>query len=292
MPEEVTFVPHNRILRFGQMIAVVDALQAYGLETVRITGGEPLVRRGLAWLVRDLHKRHWLKKIGMTTNGYLLGSYAERLFDAGLRSVNVSLDTVDPDRYEFLTRRPFLGQVLEGIRIAKETGYTVKINSVLIRGNNDQDLVPLVEWAGEQGVELRFIEFMPFGDNWDRDKIVSATDTLERISRLGVLTRLGEESGHTQRYRLQTAAGTMTIGVIPAVTEPFCNRCDRLRLTATGDLMSCMFDRSPVNVHQAVVGYERKQLQQMIGTALSRKPNYLAQFKRQDKVVGLHSIGG
>src|SRR4051794_4773319 len=186
MPETVTFLPKQSLLTFEEIIRVVRVAATLGIDKIRLTGGEPLVRRGLPDLVAMIAAVPGIKDIGLTTNGLLLAPMAQALWDAGLRRINVSLDTMDPARFLELTRRTGIEQVIEGIHAAKAAGFDpVKINAVAIKGMTESDVVPLGLFAREHDLELRFIEYMPLdvADHWERGKVLLAADILETLTR-------------------------------------------------------------------------------------------------------------
>ncbi len=186
MPEQVTFLPRAELLTFEEIERFVRIVLPLGIDKVRLTGGEPLVRRDLPRLVEKLAAIPGLRDIGLTTNGILLGPVARTLHDAGLKRINVSLDTLDPAKFQQLTRRPGLEQVIEGIIAAREAGFDpVKINAVAIRGSTEDDVVPLGQFARHHGLELRFIEYMPLdaGHHWEREKVLFAADIIAILER-------------------------------------------------------------------------------------------------------------
>src|SRR5436190_18643935 len=185
MPEEVVFLDKGELLTFEEITAFVRAATPLGVDKVRLTGGEPLLRRGLPDLVRMLVAVPGIRDLGLTTNGLLLAGQARPLYDAGLRRLNVSLDTLDPGRFRQLARRDGLEQVLAGIDTARAVGFErIKVNAVILRGANEMDVVPLARCARERGLELRFIEYMPIGaEPWERDKVILARELLEMLER-------------------------------------------------------------------------------------------------------------
>src|SRR5262249_37656095 len=183
MPEEVSFLDRQELLSFEEITRFVEIGAALGIDKVRLTGGEPLMRRDLPLLVKMLYRVPGIKDIGLTTNGILLGGQTQALYDAGMRRINVSLDTLNPERFRQLTRRDGLEKVIEGILPAKEPGVDpVKVNAISIRGITEAEVVPLARFAREHGLEMRFIEYMPIGaDNWERDKVYFAHEILAQL---------------------------------------------------------------------------------------------------------------
>lgn len=244
MPDEPpAWLPNPRLLAFEELAQLVDAFQLLGVRRVRLTGGEPLLRRGLEVLVAELARRAELEDLSLTTNGMRLEELARPLREAGLRRVNVSLDTLRPERFLALSRRPGLEQVLRGIRAARDAGLApLKLDTVVIRQRNEDELVELLDYAGSVGAELRFIEYMDVsgGGGWSPEAVVTRAEMLWRLRRaLGPIEELaGRGSAPAERFRLRDGR---TFGIIASVSRPFCGACDRARLTADGTLFSCLF---------------------------------------------------
>ncbi|MEK7702282.1 MAG: GTP 3',8-cyclase MoaA [candidate division NC10 bacterium] len=251
MPEEeYAWLPRAEILHFGEITALVDVFIELGVDKVRLTGGEPLLRRELPRLVRMLAARSGLQDLAITTNGILLGEQAPALKDAGLGRVTVSLDTLRAERFTALTRRTAHAQVLEGIAATARAGFTeTKLDTVVIRGVNDDELADLVEFAKTVPAELRFIEYMDVGGatRWSMDQVVSRQEMLATLERrYGRIEPIVEDgSAPAERYRLPD--GTV-FGIISSTTQPFCMRCDRSRLTADGTWYLCLYAPQGVNL--------------------------------------------
>jgi cyclic pyranopterin phosphate synthase len=245
MPEEVRFQPRSALLTFEEIERVVRVAVPLGIDKVRLTGGEPLVRRDLATLVQKLVAIPGLEDVGLTTNGILLSPMARQLRAAGLKRINISLDTLDPARFERLTRRKGLEQVIEGILAAREAGFSpVKINAVAIRGETEEDIVPLAEFARQHGLELRFIEYMPLdaGHRWERKKVLFADDIIALIEQgIGPLIPVSNPDPRAPAVDFEYADGKGVVGIIASVSRPFCMSCNRLRLTSDGKLRNCLF---------------------------------------------------
>jgi cyclic pyranopterin phosphate synthase len=245
MPETVRFLPRADLLTFEEIERVVRVAAGLGIDKVRLTGGEPLVRRELPALVARLAAVPGIKDVGLTTNGILLAPMAQALRDAGLRRINVSLDTMDPDRFRALTRRDGWEQVIEGILAAKGAGFApVKLNALAIKGSTEDDVVPLARFAREHGLELRFIEYMPLdaGNLWDRSRVLTADDILDRLTReIGPLAPAPDQDPRAPAMDYDYLDGQGRVGLIASVTRPFCGSCNRLRLTADGKLRNCLF---------------------------------------------------
>ncbi len=244
MAEEVTFLDRQDLLTFEELSTFVAAVVPLGINKVRLTGGEPLLRRQLAELVRQLVAIPGVDDLGLTTNGLLLADQAEGLFAAGLRRLNVSLDTLDPARFRQLTRRDGLERVIAGIERARAIGFDpIKINSVSIRGFTDQDAVPLAQFARERGLDLRFIEYMPIGaEGWERDRVYFAEELMTQLTAaFGPLLPAPDSDPHAPAQDFLYADGRGRVGLIASVSRPFCRSCNRLRLTAEGKLRHCLF---------------------------------------------------
>ena len=243
MPEaEYVWLPREDILQFEELERLVDVLTSLGVDKVRLTGGEPLLRRDLPDLISRLAGRPAIRDLAMTTNGVLLANHATSLRDAGLHRLTVSLDTLRRERFQALTRYDELDRVLNGIAVAAPVFPGLKLDTVVIRGVNDDELVDLVEFARHHGAELRFIEYMDVGGatHWSMPKVVSRSEILDCLARhYGTPAAVVEaSSAPAERYRLPD--GTV-FGIIASTTEPFCSNCDRSRLTADGLWYLCLY---------------------------------------------------
>jgi cyclic pyranopterin phosphate synthase len=244
MPEEdYAWLPREEILKFEEISALVDVFLDLGVDKIRLTGGEPLLRRDLPALVRQLANKPRVRDLAVTTNGILLADQASALRQAGLHRVTVSLDTLHPDRFALLTRRTSHAQVLEGLAAVSRAGFTgTKIDTVVMRGVNDDELADLIEFGRTVPAEVRFIEYMDVGGatRWSMDQVVSRAEMLERLARRygGVEPIVEESTAPADRYRLPD--GTV-FGVIASTTAPFCADCDRSRLTADGMWYLCLY---------------------------------------------------
>jgi len=256
MPEaEYAWLPRPDLLTFEELVWLADRFASLGVESVRLTGGEPLVRQGLSSLVQQLSARPWLRDLALTTNGVLLAEQARALKDAGLKRLTVSLDTLVPSRFKALTRRDSHGAVLEGIHEAARVGFPggLKLDTVLLRGVNDGELVPLLDFAGLVNAELRFIEYMDVGGatQWRREAVVSRAEVLERLTQaFGRLEPLpGRGAAPAERFRLPDGR---TFGVIASTTQPFCGACDRARVTADSTFLTCLYAATGLELKSAL----------------------------------------
>ncbi len=253
MPAEgVPWLPRNTLLSVTELMRIVEIAVAEGVTEVRLTGGEPLLRPDVVDVVDAIHSIDNAPEISITTNGIMLSRLAQRLADAGLARVNISLDTLDRARFKEMTRRDRLVDVLDGIDAAKAAGMLpVKINSVLMRGVNDHEAPALLRWAMENDLELRFIEQMPLdaGHTWSREGMVTAAEILETLRSEYTLEPIpGRGAAPAERFLVD--GGPHTVGIIASVTMPFCGACDRLRLTADGQLRSCLFSSTESDLRE------------------------------------------
>jgi cyclic pyranopterin phosphate synthase len=258
MPEQVEFLPRAQLLSFEEIERFVRIAGTLGIDKVRLTGGEPLVRRDLARLIEKLHGIPGLKDLGLTTNGILLAPVAQTLWDAGLRRINVSLDTMDAARFQQLTRRTGFEQVIEGILAAKVAGFDpVKLNAVAIRGTTEADVVPLAQFARRHGLELRFIEYMPLdaGHRWEREKVLFAADILELLNLgVGPLRPVADQDPRAPALDYEYEDGGGRVGFIASISRPFCMSCNRLRLTSDGKLRHCLFALEETDIRALLRG--------------------------------------
>jgi len=257
MPEEVTFLDKADLLTFEEIARFVEIAAPLGIDKVRLTGGEPLLRRELPRLVRMIARVPGIRDIGLTTNGILLAEQAQALFDAGMRRINVSLDALDEARFRQLTRRDGLPRVLAGIAAAKKAGFDpIKINAVSIRGITEHEVVPLARYAREHGLEMRFIEYMPIGaDAWEREKVYFAHEILDAIEReVGSLAPVPDFDPRNPATEFSYEDGGGRVGIIASVSRPFCRTCNRIRLTAEGKLRNCLFALDEVDVKPMLRG--------------------------------------
>jgi cyclic pyranopterin phosphate synthase len=258
MPESVQFLPRKELLSFEEIVRIVRVASSLGFDKVRLTGGEPLVRRGIPQLVEMIAKVPGIKDIGLTTNGILLGPMARSLRDAGLERINISLDTMDPARFVELTRRTGFEQVIEGILAAKDAGFDpVKVNAVAIKGVTESDVIPLARFAREQGLELRFIEYMPLDvvDRWERGKVLFAAEILEILAEgIGPLVPSPGQDPRAPAVDYDYVDGLGRVGMIASVSRPFCASCNRIRLTAEGKLRNCLFSLEETDLRALLRG--------------------------------------
>jgi cyclic pyranopterin phosphate synthase len=250
-PEGLDWLPGAEVLTDDEIVRLITiGVQRLGITTVRLTGGEPLLRKNLELLVADIAALSPVPDIAMTTNGIGLAARAEKLAAAGLRRINISLDTLDPDTFARLARRRRLPDVLAGIAAARDAGLNpVKINTVLLRGVNDHEAFDLLRWAMAEQVQLRFIEQMPLDPQhgWKRDEMITADEIRARLGRHVELVEDPEDAltrGSAPAELFRVAGTGYSVGIIASVSKPFCGACDRVRLTADGQIRNCLFART------------------------------------------------
>jgi cyclic pyranopterin phosphate synthase len=299
MPEDVVFRDRSELLTFEEIAQFVRIAAPLGIDKVRLTGGEPLVRKDLHKLVRMLVDIPGIKDVGVTTNGVLLADQADELYDAGLRRLNVSLDTLDAGRFRELTRREGLDRVLAGLGAAKRAGFDpIKVNAVAIRGFTDKDAVPLARFCREHGFEVRFIEYMPIGaDTWERDKVYFAHELLELLGReISPLSPSPDADPRAPAQDFDYADGGGRVGIIASVSRPFCRSCNRVRLTAEGKLRNCLFALDEADVRSLLRTPEPDEaaiaevIRRTVWAKWEGHEINTARFVKPDRTM--HAIGG
>lgn len=252
--ENVQFMDRANLLSFEEIEQFVRIVAPLGVNKLRITGGEPLVRKDVPLLIEKLARIPGISDIGMTTNGILFGEQARQLFDAGLRRVNISLDALDAEKFREVTRRDGYEKVVESILIAKDVGFNpIKVNAVSIRNLTEDQTIPFGQFARDTGVQVRFIEFMPLdADNaWEREKVLFASEIVEQLSTgLMPLIPYGRQDPRAPATEYVFEDGIGRIGFIPSVSQPFCSNCNRFRITADGKLRNCLFSLEETDIKQ------------------------------------------
>ena len=243
MAEAMTFLPRKDVLSLEEMVELADIFIARGVRRIRLTGGEPLVRKGIEWLIPELGKRigHGLDELTMTTNGTQLARHAGMLAEAGIRRINISLDSRDPGRFRHITRRGDLAQVLGGIEAAANAGLRIKINMVALKGINDDEIAPMLRWCGERGFDMTLIETMPLGEvEEDRTAhYLPLSEVRERLERqFRLIPSLARTGGPARYYELEDWG--VRLGFITPLTHNFCDGCNRIRVAATGTAYGCL----------------------------------------------------
>ncbi|MEO5493372.1 MAG: GTP 3',8-cyclase MoaA [Sphingomonas sp.] len=275
MAEQMTFLPKSALLALEEIAIIAERFIARGVTKIRLSGGEPLVRRDVIDLARRLgrHIGQGLDELTMTTNGTRLAEHAEALHAAGIRRINVSLDSRDSERFRYITRHGNVKQVLDGITAAKAAGLAVKINMVALRGLNADEIAPMLAWCIEQGHDLSLIETMPLGaiDEDRADRFLPLTDVFAELSEAFDLTRDKHTSGGPARYWRVGASGTR-LGLISPLTANFCDGCNRVRLTTEGRLYSCLGHDDQVDLKAALRADGIAGLDAAIDEAIAIKP--------------------
>jgi len=272
----VEFRPHESILRYEQIERFVRVAAGLGVRKVRLTGGEPLVRKGVAALVKMLAAVPGIDDLAMTTNAILLGQHADRLKAAGLMRLNISLDTLRPDRFRRTAGYDALPAVLAGIEAACRAGFRqIKLNALAIRGESEEDVVPLARFARDKGLVLRFIEFMPLDGcrRWQAGQVLSAEETLDILrAEFGRLEPVSDDPAPAAAREYRFADGGGRVGVVPSVSRPFCDRCNRLRLTSDAKLRNCLFTTEPTDIGPLLRGGgPEERIVEAIRTAVETK---------------------
>jgi GTP 3',8-cyclase len=259
MPEEnVKFEAREQVLSFEEIERFARIAAGLGVRKLRLTGGEPLLRKNLSTLIRKLMAIPGIEDLALTTNGVILAQQAQELYDAGLRRINIHLDTLDRERFKQITRRDDLGRVLEGIEACRRIGYgPIKINAVAVKNLVERDIVPLARFGRERNIEIRYIEFMPLDAQglWLRDKVLSADEMLALLAReIGPLEEIPDRDPRAPATEYRFADGVGRVGFIASVTRPFCLNCNRIRLTADGKVRYCLFAIEETDVRGLIRG--------------------------------------
>ncbi|WP_343526878.1 GTP 3',8-cyclase MoaA [Sphingomonas sp.] len=275
MAEQMTFLPRAKLLSLDEIAIIAERFIARGVTRIRLSGGEPLVRRDVADLVRRLggHVGQGLDELTMTTNGTRLAEHAEALVDAGVRRINVSLDSRDPDRFRYITRHGDVDQVIRGILTARDAGLAIKINMVALKGLNEDEIAAMLAWCVAEGLDLSLIETMPLGaiDEDRVDRFLPLTQIFDDLSTRFSLARAGHRTGGPARY-WQVEGTTTRLGLISPLTANFCDGCNRVRLTTEGKLYMCLGHEDQVDLKAALRDGGIAGLDAAIDAGLAAKP--------------------
>lgn len=261
MPAEgIPLTPEDRLPSVDELMEIVAVFQEMGVDKIRLTGGEPMARKELPEILHRLYDMGF-RDLNITTNGVILDRHIDTFKEVGLTSVNVSLDTLDPDKFERVTRRDRFNRVMSNIKQGMEEGLRIKINTVLLKDFNEDDIRPMLEWSRTTPIHVRFIEFMPFdGNKWDNDKLVTYQDVLDEARKYYSIEKL-TDGKHSTSKSFRVKGGEGTFAVISSMTEPFCGTCNRLRLTADGKLKNCLFSNQEADLLTALrKGHNLKEL--------------------------------
>jgi cyclic pyranopterin phosphate synthase len=276
MPSEgVKPIEHKNILSYEEIIKIIRIAAGLGVRKIRLTGGEPLIRKDLTYLIESINNINEVVDISLTTNGILLKKYAQPLAKAGLKRINVSLDSFRPERYREITRGGDIKNVIDGIHEAEKNGLLpIKINMVPIRGFNDDEIEEFASLTLKSAHNVRFIEFMPMGakEMWSPEKYISTDEIKERVSKIAPLIPVKiRKSGPARYFRFEDAPGV--IGFISPITHHFCNLCNRLRLTSDGKLRPCLFSETEIDLKSALrCGADDKEIERLLRLSIEVKP--------------------
>ncbi len=296
MAEDMTFLPKAEVLSLEELDRMCSAFVDLGVRKLRLTGGEPLVRKNVMWLVRRLG-RHLqsgaLDELTLTSNGTQLAKYAGELADAGVRRINVSLDTLEPTKFTAITRWGNLDQVLDGLAAAKQAGLAIKINTVALKGINDDEFDRMLTWCGECGFDLTFIEVMPMGEIGEQriDQYLPLSMVRAKLAERWTLIDSDHQTGGPARY-VEVAETGQKLGFITPLTHNFCESCNRVRLTCTGTLYMCLGQDDAADLRLALrANTDDGALQQAIREAITRKPkghDFIIDRRSNQPAVGRH----
>ena len=247
MPDEkINFYPNSKLMSADELLNIAKIFVSLGVKKIRLTGGEPLIRKDAREIIARLSNLPI--ELAITSNGYLIDEYLDLFHEAGLKSVNISLDTLDAEKFHAITKRNYLKKVLSNIKLFIDNGFHVKINMVALKGVNLHEIKDFVQWTKNERIHVRFIEFMPFnGNSWDFSKIVSYKEVLNIVEENFEFDRIQDAKNDTAKnYRLKGGKGTFA--VISSITDSFCNTCNRIRLTADGKIKNCLFSNSELDL--------------------------------------------
>tara|TARA_B100000959_G_scaffold266215_1_gene308432 strand:- start:4912 stop:5811 length:900 start_codon:yes stop_codon:yes gene_type:complete len=296
--DNVEFMPRDNLLSFEEITRVAQIGAGLGIKRLRLTGGEPLMRKDLPVLIRMLTQVEGIEDVAMTTNAFFLKDHAKALNEAGLKRLNISLDALDPEKFRHVNRRDCLKEVLEGIKISAEEGFkSIKINAVAMRNFSESEIMRLIKMGRSDGFEIRFIEFMPLDSDqtWERDKVLFGHEIIDLIKEKHELVPVENslEIGPASEYDF--ADGKGRIGIITAVSNPFCDHCNRIRMTANGKLRTCLFSTNETDLKELIRGGASDEdiVKAIRDAVLIKEPGHkinLDDFERPQRAM--HAIGG
>ena len=296
--DNVEFMDRSNLLSFEEIQRVAQIVSRMGINRLRLTGGEPLMRKNLHVLIKMLNEVDGIDDIAMTTNAYFLKDQAQSLKDAGLKRLNVSLDALDPEKFRDVNRRDCLQSVLDGLDTARKVGFkSIKINAVAVRNFSETEIMGLIEMGRSEGFEIRFIEFMPLDSDkvWERDKVLFGHEIIDLIKENYELIPIDNslEIGPASEYNF--ADGQGKVGIITAVSNPFCDHCNRIRMTADGKLRTCLFSTNETDLKKLIrTGATDENIIEALNQAvLIKEPGHkinLDDFERPTRAM--HAIGG
>ncbi len=294
MPTDIKWIPPQEILSLEEITEICRQASQIGIKKIKVTGGEPLIRKGCVDLIRMLKEIPGIEQVTLTTNGVLLAQYAEQLNNAGLDAINVSLDTLDPEKYRKITQSDALADVLDGISAIEKYDIPLKINSVLQRGVNDSDWQELIGLAKDRRIDVRFIEMMPIGHGKQFDPISNAEILQKLREHYGALEEVEKVRGNGPATYCHIPAFTGNIGFISAIHGKFCSACNRIRLTSTGQIKPCLCYEDHISLKEAVRSGRTDEIQKLLLSAIDRKPDG-HRFDESEMITEKHEmaqIGG
>lgn len=293
MPDQPKWLAKQDILNFEELLNFATVMVRLGIRHIRLTGGEPLMRLGVVHFVQRLNelKKIGLQRISITTNAYYLAKYAKALKQAGLDDLNISLDSINPDTFLKMTKRR-LQPVLDGITAAQQAGIPIKLNCVLVAGQNDTEIVDLTHWAWQKHIPLRFIEYMPLDepDHWQRSKVITEDEIIAYLEPFFNIEKQQRANEPATTYKLNQQ---FELGIISTISKPFCQTCDRLRLTATGELFTCLFANSGTPLRSLLQLASHDLLEHTILQAVwYKKAGFIAHQQAPIRKISMHAMGG
>lgn len=294
MPTDIKWIPPQEILSLEEITEICRQASQIGIKKIKVTGGEPLIRKGCVDLIRMLKEIPGIEQVTLTTNGVLLAQYAEQLNNAGLDAINVSLDTLDPEKYLKITQSDALADVLDGISAIEKYDIPLKINSVLQRGVNDSDWQELIGLAKDRRIDVRFIEMMPIGHGKQFDPISNAEILQKLREHYGTVEEVEKVRGNGPATYCHIPAFTGNIGFISAIHGKFCSACNRIRLTSTGQIKPCLCYEDHISLKEAVRSGRTDEIQKLLLSAIDRKPDG-HRFDESEMITEKHEmaqIGG
>lgn len=292
MPDKPEWLAKKDILSFEELLKFCEVMVHLGIQHIRLTGGEPLMRQGVVNFIHDLNrlKAHGLQRISMTTNAFYLKKYAYALQQAGLDDLNISLDSIDPNTFQNMTKRP-LEPVLQGIAAAQQLNIPIKLNCVLVAGKNDHEIIELTQWAYQQNIALRFIEYMPLDqpEHWQPEKVITEDEIIQKLTAHFQIEKQQRQNDPATIYRLNN---DYKLGIISTISKPFCQSCDRLRLTATGELFTCLFANSGTPLRALLQQNDSSLTATILNAVWHKKAGFIAHQQAPSRKISMHAIGG
>jgi cyclic pyranopterin phosphate synthase len=287
---------HQDILRYEELLFTIETFAELGVNKIRVTGGEPLVRKNISYFLKQIKDLKGINEVTLTTNGSLLDRFAKNIYEAGITRINVSIDSLKEDRYSYITGGFDLNQIIKSLEIAKSVGLNpIKINTVAIKGFNDDEIIDFCEFAAKNNLNVRFIEFMPIGNSieWKKDNIITGSDILNIISKHYSMSKVERKTGEgpAENYLLSNGA---KIGIITPISNHFCGDCDKLRLTSDGKIRPCLLSDNEIDIKEIIRKKDKSLLKQALKESLNLKEekhnidgdNKNEKFKRTMSKIG------